>query len=101
METAGSERLRGVIQASRPLRPDEAAQDGPAQQARTQLRSWPAMPTPWPISILAAFSSQPQGRSAMHQLLERQHYRLAAGATPPTRSTGAASSRSANWWACG
>ncbi len=79
LESAGSERLRGVIQAFQALPPENAAEDGQAQQAREQLREL-ARDADVLADIdaaLAAFSvSQPQGRGALHQLLERQHYRL-------------------------
>ncbi len=79
LDTAGSQRLHGVIQAFQALQPEQAGQDDKAQQAREQLRELACDPEAVADidAALAAFSvAQPQGRGALHQLLERQHYRL-------------------------
>ena len=80
LETAGSPRLKDVIAAFAAIDPAQEGKDGRADSARAQLRALAADPEALADidAALAAFSaSQPHGRSAMHQLLERQHYRLA------------------------
>ncbi|MGC5098464.1 hypothetical protein ACPXA0_26040, partial [Escherichia coli] len=80
LETAGSPRLKDVIAAFAAIDPAQEDKDGRADSARAQLRALAADPEALADidAALAAFSaSQPHGRSAMHQLLERQHYRLA------------------------
>lgn len=80
LETAGSTRLGEVIAAFAAIDPAHPDKDGHAAAAREQLRQLAADPDVMADidAALGAFSAgQPHGRSALHQLLERQHYRLA------------------------
>ncbi|WP_432239005.1 malto-oligosyltrehalose synthase [Herbaspirillum robiniae] len=80
LETAGSPRLETVIALFRALengdRPPGQAADAGRQSLRELAQDADGMADI--DAALAAFSvAQPHGRDAMHQLLERQHYRLA------------------------
>ncbi|QJQ01366.1 malto-oligosyltrehalose synthase [Herbaspirillum rubrisubalbicans] len=80
LETAGSARLADAMAAFQAIDAGHPDQDRQAAAAREQLRQLASHAEALADidAALAAFSgSQPHGRSALHQLLERQHYRLA------------------------
>jgi (1->4)-alpha-D-glucan 1-alpha-D-glucosylmutase len=80
LETAGSARLDAAIEMFRVLDLGDATAEQQAAAGWQLLRELAADADGMADidAALASFSaSQPHGRSAMHQLLERQHYRLA------------------------
>jgi len=80
LETAGSPRLAELISAFQAVEAGHPEQYRQAAEACNLMRSLAADPDALADidAALAAFSAvQPHGRSTMHELLERQHYRLA------------------------